>query len=180
MAMDPQLVLRQRQRLAGGHAQLPLHQVLAGDGLGHGVLHLQPGVHLHEEEVHRAVLALLDDELHRARTHVFHGPRRRHGGQAHLGAHLRAQTGRRRLFQHLLVAALHRAVALEQVDVVALRVAEHLDFDVARALHVLLDQHRLVAEAVLGLALAARQGGQESLRPCPPRACPCRHRPRWP
>jgi uracil-xanthine permease len=41
----------QRQRLAGGHAQLPLDQVLAGDGLGHRVLDLQPGVHLHEEEV---------------------------------------------------------------------------------------------------------------------------------
>ena len=52
------------------------------------------------------------------------------------------------------MAALHRAVALEQVDAVALGVAKDLDLDVARALHVLLDQHRVVAEAVDGLALA--------------------------
>ena len=39
--LDPQLPLRQRQRLAGRHPQLPLHQVLAGDGLGHRVLHLR-------------------------------------------------------------------------------------------------------------------------------------------
>jgi hypothetical protein len=32
------------------------------------------------------------------------------------------------------VAALHRTVALEQVHALALRVAKHLDFDVARAL----------------------------------------------
>jgi hypothetical protein len=31
-------------------------------------VHLQPGVHLHEEEIHRPVKALLHDEFHRART----------------------------------------------------------------------------------------------------------------
>jgi len=38
-----QLRLRQRQRLAGGHAQLPLHQVHARHRLGHRVLHLAAG-----------------------------------------------------------------------------------------------------------------------------------------
>ena len=42
--------LRQRQRLARGHAQLPLHQVEAGDHLGDRMLDLQPGVHLHEPD----------------------------------------------------------------------------------------------------------------------------------
>jgi hypothetical protein len=46
------LVLLQRQRLAGSDAQLPLDQVEAGDGFGHRMLHLQPRVHLHEEELH--------------------------------------------------------------------------------------------------------------------------------
>jgi hypothetical protein len=36
------------------------------------------------------------------------------------------------LFQHLLVAALHRTVALAQVDDVAVGVAEDLDLDVPR------------------------------------------------
>jgi hypothetical protein len=49
------VVLRQRQRLAGGHAQLPLDQVEAGDRLGHRVLDLQPRVHLHEVEAQVAV-----------------------------------------------------------------------------------------------------------------------------
>ena len=45
------LLLGQRQRLPGGHRELQPHQVEAGDQLGHAVLHLQPGVHLQEEEL---------------------------------------------------------------------------------------------------------------------------------
>lgn len=33
------------------HPELPLHQVCSCDHLRHGMLHLQPGVHLHEVEV---------------------------------------------------------------------------------------------------------------------------------
>ena len=40
----------QRQRLAGGDAQLPFDQVEAGDHLGDRMLDLQPRVHLHEVE----------------------------------------------------------------------------------------------------------------------------------
>ena len=43
-------LLRQRQRLAGGDAQLPLDQVEPGDHFGHRMLDLQPRVHLHEVE----------------------------------------------------------------------------------------------------------------------------------
>ena len=62
--------------------------------------------------------------------------------------------GRWRFLKHLLMAALHRAVALEQVHDVAVRVGEDLDFDVARPQQVLLDQHPVVAEAGCGFALA--------------------------
>ncbi|MCY1219587.1 hypothetical protein D9M72_315690 [compost metagenome] len=161
VAVDLQFRLLGGQRLARGHAQLPLHQVEAGDGFGHRVFDLQARVHLHEEEVHLAAFALLDDELDSTCADVVHGARGSHGRIAHLLAHRLGHAGRGRFLEHLLVAALHRAVALEQVDVVALRVAEHLDLDVARALHVLLDQHRVVAEAVDGFALARGQRGLE-------------------
>jgi hypothetical protein len=41
MAVDAQLLLGQRQRLAGGDLELPFDEVEAGDHLGHRVLHLQ-------------------------------------------------------------------------------------------------------------------------------------------
>ena len=45
----------------------------------------------------------------------------------------RVHARRGRLLDHLLVAALQRAVALEQVHGIAVPVGEHLDLDVARA-----------------------------------------------
>jgi hypothetical protein len=47
---------------------------------------------------------------------------------------------------HLLVAPLHGAVALAQVDGVAVLVGQHLDLDVARVLEVFLHVHRRVVE----------------------------------
>ena len=51
------------------------------------------------------------------------------------------------------MAALHRAVALEEVDEVAVRVAEDLHLDVLGAADVALEEHRVVAEGGAGLAL---------------------------
>jgi hypothetical protein len=66
------------------------------------------------------------------------------------GAHRRAQIGgharRRRLLDHLLVPALRRAVALTQVDGIAVAVGKDLKFDVTRMADVTLDQHARVAE----------------------------------
>src|SRR3546814_7679895 len=50
MAVNGNGVPAGRQRLARGHAELPLHQIEAGDQLGHRMLHLQARVHLHEVE----------------------------------------------------------------------------------------------------------------------------------
>ena len=51
------------------------------------------------------------------------------------------------------MAALDRAVALAEMDHVAVRVGEHLHLDVARILEVALDVDRRVGEVRLPLAL---------------------------
>ena len=64
-----------------------------------------------------------------------------------------ASDGRRgRLLDELLVTALDRAVALAEMDDVAVRVGEHLHLDVARIVEVALDVHRGVGEVRLALA----------------------------
>ena len=68
------------------------------------------------------------------------------------------EVGRRGDLDDLLVAQLHRAVALEEMHDVALAVAQHLDLDVPGPRHDLLQEDRAVAERGLGLALAAREG----------------------
>jgi hypothetical protein len=60
--------------------------------------------------------------------------------------HRFAQVGRRRDLDHLLVAALHGAVALVQVHQVPADVAQDLHLDVAHALEVLLQEHDRAAE----------------------------------
>ena len=142
-----------RERLAGGDQDLLADDVDAGDHLGHAVLDLDPGVHL-EEEVLLADLHPLD----RAGAAVAD----RGGGVggdladplAHLGVDVRAG----RLLDHLLVAALDRAVALAEVDHVAVRVGEHLDLDVARVLEVALDVDAVVGEELLAFAGGALEG----------------------
>ena len=54
------------------------------------------------------------------------------GVGGHAVAHRLRQAGRGAFLDHLLEAALQRAIALEQMDGVAVAVAEHLDFDMAR------------------------------------------------
>ena len=102
----------QRERLAGGDAQLLLDEVDAVDQLGHRVLDLQPRVHLEEEELAGVAGR---DELDRAGAVVAARPRERDRGRAHPRAQRGVDDGRRRLLDDLLVAALQRALALAEV-----------------------------------------------------------------
>ena len=96
------LRLRERESLAGGHADHQLHQIQAGNSFGHRVLDLQAGVHLQKVKA----LVFTDHELHRACALVIHGLGQRDGLLAHGFAGGVADEGRRRFLDHLLVAAL--------------------------------------------------------------------------
>src|SRR5260370_23958608 len=67
-------------------------------------------------------------------------------GLAHFGSQLCIHRRRRRLFHDLLMASLDRALALAQVDRVALAVADDLDLDMARLAGVPLHVDGRVAE----------------------------------
>ena len=146
-AVDLEIGLGKGQFFTIGHADHLLHQIDAGDRLGHRMLDLKAGVHFQEIEVPVAI----DDELHRPGRAVAHGVGKRAGLFAHRLAGSLVKEGRRRLFDDLLVAALDRAFPLVQVDAVAVLVGENLDFDVARLGHELLDEDPVIAEAVRGL-----------------------------
>ena len=66
-----------------------------------------------------------------------------HSGLSQLFPDLGTHTRPRGLLDDLLVPTLYRTIPLEEVDIVAVLVPEHLDLDVARRLHVLLYQHHL-------------------------------------
>ena len=93
---------------------------------------------------------------------VYRLPRERDRVRADLVAQLRVQVRRRRDFDDLLVAALHAAVPLVEVDHVAGVVGQDLHLDVARIDHRLLEEHRRVAERRFGLTA----GGLDRLGQC--------------
>ena len=110
------VLLPQRQRLAGRDAQLPLDQVEPGDRLGHRMLDLQPRVHFHEIEM---------AALRRAGTRACRRPRSRSPSTAATATapifarSVRRDRRRGRLLDQLLMPPLHRAVALAEMDGVA-------------------------------------------------------------
>ena len=150
VAAELDVALLERQPLARRDPDLFLDDVDAGDELGDRVLDLEAGVGLEEVEVAGRV----HQELERAGVGVLHGA----GGIDHGGAEppalLFGQRHRRRFFDQLLVAPLDRALALAQMDDVAVVVAEDLDLDVARRLDVFLEVDVADAERRFGLARA--------------------------
>ena len=116
------------QLLAGRDADLRLHQIDAGNGLGNRMLHLNARVHFDEVEV----ALLIHQEFDGAGIAVADGAngfaQLLHDAIAHLGAQCR----RRRFFQQLLMPALDAAVALAEDFDVAMFVGQKLEFDMTR------------------------------------------------
>src|SRR6187455_673927 len=142
---------------AVGDADLRFDQIDIGHRLGHRVFHLDARIHFDEIELAgRRVL----QEFDCAGIAVFHRAADLQRVAAELGALRIREEGRGRTLHHFLVAPLYRAIALEQVHEIAVRVPEDLYFDVPRLAHQLLEIDLVVAEARFGFA--ARDGQQFS------------------
>ena len=100
-------------------------------------------------------------EFNRARVDIAHGAGRRHRRRAHLRSARRREVRRRRLLDNLLVPPLDGAVALEEVDRVAVAIGEHLDFDVARLDQELLQVDPRIPKRLARLATRALDGRGE-------------------
>ena len=142
-----------------GDEELEADQVEAGDGFGDRVLDLDAGVDLEEPE-----LVAGEEELDRAGADVADGGGHGEGGLAEAVAQAGVDGHRGGLFDQLLVAALDRALALEQVDHVAGCVGQELDLDMAGGLQPALEEHLVAAEGARGLAAGRLDGGGQVAR----------------
>jgi hypothetical protein len=151
VAAELDVALRELQRLAHGDKNLLLDEVDASDLLGDGVLDLDALVDLEEVEV----ALVVDDELDGAGVGVLCCLRNLDCRLAHLNAQflmLALEKWRGRFLDELLVSALDGAVALPEVDDVALVVTENLELDVARVLDEFLDVNPAVGKRLFSLA----------------------------
>ena len=164
MAVEADLVLRRDAAVlvanahAFGNPDLRLDDVDAGDLLGHRVLDLNARIHL-DEVVGGGVG--VHQELDRAGVAVADLLGQTQRGSAQLGTGFFVEIGRRGALDHLLVASLHRAVALEQVDEVAVGVAQHLHFHMAGAAHEFFEIDLVVTEGAAGFAAGHFHGRAE-------------------
>ena len=126
---------------------LLFHQVEPRDAFGDRMLDLEARVDL--EEVEAPVGG--ENELDRAGVLIADRLAAQDGGFAHLVPKRGVERGRRRLLDDLLVPALDRALALVEVNQIAVAVAKNLDLDVTRVVDVLLDEQGPVAEGALAL-----------------------------
>ncbi len=123
-------------------------------------------------------LVVLVEELERAGAAVADAAARIDAAIADARQRARVDAGRRRFLDDLLVAALHRAVALAEPHGVLVLVREHLDLDVARVGEELLHVEHRIAERRLRLERVSVTAGASAAsvwttrmpRPPPPPA----------
>src|SRR6516225_1839132 len=105
------------------------------------MLDLDAGVHLDKVE-----FPVLVEELHGTGAAVADRATRFDAALAHEAPLADGDAGRRGLLDDFLMAPLHRAIALAEVDDVTLSVRQHLELDVPRPLQELLHVDLVVAE----------------------------------
>src|SRR5690606_34312699 len=145
MAANHHVLLLQAQRQTATHLDLVLDDIDTGDHFGNRVLHLDPGVHLDEEE-----LAILVEKLEGAGTAITQIDTGLYAAGLNFCAGLLVDARRGGLFDDLLVAALQGAVAVAQMDGIALAIRQHLDFNVTRVGQVFFQVDHRVAEGSTG------------------------------
>ena len=121
------------------------------------MLHLQPGVHFHEIEF---VCLRVENELNSTSIIVTHCLRCFDSCIANACSQLLIN-GRWRFLNDLLVPALHRAITLIQMHIVAMLVAKDLNLNMTRSLHVLLHKHVIISKALNTFPLGSFQLPEE-------------------
>lgn len=130
------------------NTQLPLDKVDVVDDFGNRVFDLQTRIHL--QKIERTIAG--KHEFNRARTDVVNRFGCGNGRRPHACTKLLVNHGAGRLFNHFLVAPLHRTVAFAKMHDVAVTIAEYLNLDVARIEHGPFNQQLPVTECVGRLA----------------------------
>ena len=137
MTVEPDILLggdrsARRTDLHSFHdPDLRFHQIEPSDHLGHGVFDLNSRIDLDEEELAGVGI----HQEFRARANVIGGFGKPNRRVAQILTLTVGQIVGGRTFDHLLIAPLHRTFAFEQMDDIAMLIAQDLHLHVAGALN---------------------------------------------
>src|SRR5690349_19386924 len=129
---------------------LALDNVDAGDDLGHGVLNLDARIHLNEKEL---VAIDVEQEFDGAGIAIFGRLAKSDSRFADLLAQVDRKIDAGRDLDDLLMPALHRAIALPEMNEIAVLIAEDLHFDMLGAPDEALDENLPAPECGARFAL---------------------------
>src|SRR5579884_239882 len=153
MAAQIQDVAADRDVLTRGCQYHLPDEIDTGYSLRDRVFDLNPGIHLEKVKLPR----LGQQKLDRSGAGVIDAARRPYRHFTHPRSQLAIDRWTGRLFDDLLVAPLHRAVPLTEMDQVIVTIAENLNLDVPRIGEVALEIDLRVLEIRLGLTARAIQ-----------------------
>ncbi len=126
---------------------LAAHDIDASHHLGDGMLHLNAWIHF--DEIPAAGVGI-HQEFDSSSVSVSGGFGERDGGVGERRSDGRSERNGGRYFDNFLIAALDRAIALEQVQDIAVMIGQDLDFYVAGAPDVALQKDGIVSERRAG------------------------------
>ena len=138
---------------SAGYPELLLDNVDAGHHFGHRMLNLNPGIHLDEKE-----LFVLIEKFQCAGAPIFHQLAGLDTGFGNLVAHMLGNAGGWRFLNDFLVAALQGAVAVAQINGIALAVAQNLYFNVTGIFQEFFQIDCVIAKGGLGFGLCDING----------------------
>src|SRR5262245_35551514 len=156
MAEKAYIGLLERQWFAAGNPQLLRHEVYSRDHFGHGMFHLNPGVHLQKKEL---VGVVIKDELHRTGILIADASRQRSRGVANLIANLCGHRIGGSFLNYFLMAPLQRTVTFAQMNNIPGSVTQNLNFNMPGVADVSFHVKRVVTE---GRARFCRGGTKDS------------------
>src|SRR5712692_9768924 len=157
MAAKLQRVLLELKRHTRRDTYLLLDEIGACHHLRHRVFDLQARIHLHEI----VAILLVKQKFERTGVAIADLLDGANGLFTHIAAQFLREMRAGRLFQHLLVASLARAVALAKVDAMPEVVNQHLNLDVSRAFQIAFQVQPIVAESLAHLVLRC---GEDALK----------------
>ena len=146
------------QRSSSRDENLGAHEIDAGHLFRHRVLNLDARVHLDEEPL---FFIHIVEELDRAGIVVADALRQAHSRIAEVAPHALIESHGRRDLDNFLVASLHRAVPLVQMQHISVAVAQDLHLDMLRPGNVFFQKDGGISKRPPGLALRlVQQVGQ--------------------
>ena len=117
---------------------------------------LQSCIHFHEPEaVFFEFARPIDNKFYCSSADIIHGFGGINSGIGHGFAHAVRHAGGGGFFNHFLMAALQRAIALEHMDDITMCIAKDLYFNMARALDIFFNQDIIITKTAGGLAFTA-------------------------